>query len=538
MEKCCCESKESKECKECKDCKCENDIISWKKIDKKDHKKAKKEIEIAASVYCGDWDPLHQEIMKGVMLDVIKRTCDKDECKDCPCHDEKLCCGDKCVCGHKCPEECPENCPCGCKDRKNPMCHCYKGDIDFVDHVRNLNKFFMGYCKGEVMKMADVALECFKKVKGFSFPEEGKMKEKCLKSIRKLLYIYHKKGFCQKEIWEKLGIEFWSKRSEERDKKMKHKFKKFVKKVLYYTSTENDKLYQKAACKAIIRAMITTFKAKMRDLKAKFKEEKKECHKFGKMCKDKKFCKGKFIKEHLKSDGVKFITEFMKGQNENIKNALQIARENVFAFAKELKEGKTGAYPLWPQKKQVKTICKIVCECICAAGTEKKSNEFFVDIANRYIKGCVCTCDKKCIKCCRKLFETAIMLNGIKDEAILAIGSRWGGIMCCQNNGKTGCQKEACADFATKWIKDFMPIVSDAVGIAKEIMKDCACKQGCGEYEKKRKCRRMILKYLQLHCIDGKLDKENFTGYLKICKEKMHCKKEEKPNTEAPKVNP
>ncbi len=520
---------------------CREGERTWKTISRCEKEKAKREIEVAVSVLCADWDPLNQDIMKQILLDMVKRTC-KGKCEDfeCQCTEKGCTCECPCICKGDAEDKCKETCSCGCKEPKeSSICQCLTKGTDFIEHVKKLIKGFVGHCKDEVFKMIQVALDSFKRIKGMPLPPvgEGKWGKRLSKAVAKLTYKMHKKGFDQKENWEKIAEKFWTKRSDRRIKRMKKKAKKFSLKVLYYMTDGCDFLYQKVAGKTLTRALLKLWGMKWLH-RMKHKEEKKEAkaeeakrgppfgmgmgmgmgigmgRKFGGgfWKKGMKWC----FKKHLIREGSKFAMEYLSANQENIRTCLSVAKDLVENYYKDQKAQT-------PAEARRKVLEKIVAEAVFKAGGEKKPNEFFADFTKRYLRGAVSTCDKKCVKCCRKMFKLALMLNGVKDQCVVHIASRWGAIMCCQAHGKIGCPKQACADFAAKWIKDFAPLVSEAVNTMHEAMKETAGEEGekfC-EYQKKKMGRRMVLKYLEMNCVEGKLDKEHFKSTMKECKEAM-----------------
>ena len=316
-------------------------------------------------------------------------------------------------------------------------------------------------------------------------------------------------------MYAKFADKFWAKRSEKRQKRLKKKIGESVTRILYYVT--EDPLYQKVAGKILTRSMVKLCHMKWAHHKMTKPEDGKHCggeHAMmrgmgmkGKFWKK----KGKFFKKKMMKEGVKFVLAYLKEVEESVRTLLGV----VTSVADEKMKADPTACCI-----DHELVVKAVSECINETDGEKKPNEYYVDFFKRYFRGYSCCCNKKCIKRCRKFFHIALLLNGFKDTCAIEVASRWGAIMCCQTNGKKGCVETDCAEFAAKWIKDFCPIVLEAMKTYNETVEECK-EEGDkkGEFRKQRIARRMILRYLKLNCVDGKFDKENFKGYVKERKE-------------------
>ena len=504
-----------------------------KKLMKKMKKKAKKEITIALEFLCPEWDCMYKMILMKVILCMLKEKCKsmcgkggvcgkmecckeggectkKECCKEGTC--KKECCkeGGCCKEGECCKKECGKE-ECCTKKAKCPMKKMLKC------MVRELCKCFVGTCKDMIKEMIDVAIASFKKLRGELPPFCKKFKHHFVKAVAKLLHKMHVKGGECKEMWGKIADKFWPKKFEKMECKMKKKAKKVAELAMFYAPGPDCELRKMVGKKCLTQLLVQKWKMHMQMMK--------KCHKDKEECKGKPECKseckepcgekgGKCMKKKMKQECIKFVLSYLKDSEECLKMCTEGAKEAVETAFKDCKK--------CTEKCKMKLIAKIVAKCACCCGCgEKKTKEQCLEFANKYIKGFVCCCDKKCVKRCKDTVKTAMRLVGIKEKCILHIGSRWGAIMCCQTNGKAGCPKDVCAEFTGKWVKDFTPAIVEACNVLKELTKDCCKDCPCGDYEAKTISRKLILCYLKMNCLDGKFNKAHFTAFVNEKKEKM-----------------
>lgn len=297
-------------------------------------------------------------------------------------------------------------------------------------------------------------------------------------------------------------------------KKLKYRTKALAQKAVYYTSPSGcDQLYQIASAKCLSRAMAMLIHKKRSDWMKKRREEGQPPH-FGGMRCGKMGGMKKCIKKHIKHGCVKFAATYLRDMHDQILASLAPVKEAVYSSFKDC--------PEYNEYRKRKLTAKIVAWSVTASYGDKKPAEFYADFARRYIKGATACCSKKCVRCCRKYPKMAMRLLGIADKDVLHVGRRLGALMCCQQCGLKGCSKEATADFAGKWAKEFAPVVTDAVKAGREVMDEYfKDNKDVGDYIKTRKMRRMVLKYLQMtHGGDKKFDREGLKGFIRDIEER------------------
>lgn len=414
------------------------------------------------------------------------------------------------------------------------------------------------------------------------------------KEVAKLIMKMHKKGITKKEDQQEMAKKFIRKIRKGHMKDMKKAAKEVIKKILCYELEGCDPLYRKAVQKTITKAFVkhcfiklSIKREKMHKMMKEFEERSEgrpegepggprdpgmrpphhmggprghfmggpmghhmmgfgmgrhmmgpPSPRMGMMCgphmmrgmgkfRKKMFMKTMFIGFMMKK-GMKFVLEYYKKNEEAIKTCYDTVKELVVAYFKDMKQDDKCV-----MKAMRRVMADIVSGAIYEAGDEKKSKEFFINYAKKYIKGLLCPCKKKCIRKCKHLVKAGLLFNGVKDECVLHIASRWGAIACCQKNGKDGCPESVCAEFTTRWVSDHVPIVTQALEVAKEMkeemMKECKeeCPKKCGDKVKDRFMCKMIFKYLAMNCTDGKFDKEQFKAYIKEFKERMKKEREQ-----------
>eukprot|EP00826_Nyctotherus_ovalis_P024053 TRINITY_DN1855_c0_g6_i1.p1 TRINITY_DN1855_c0_g6~~TRINITY_DN1855_c0_g6_i1.p1 ORF type:complete len:620 (+),score=183.50 TRINITY_DN1855_c0_g6_i1:235-2094(+) len=436
--------------------------------------------------------------------------CDKCQCgcrdKEC-CKDGCKCC-DKCRCGcQKKPDcckggcKCCEKCRCGCCDGK---CGCKteckkEKKMDCTMKIKEVVGKILGSEKAKVLKMMQVGFEAFEKVNGIPIPtERSKATHKFAKKAAKLLCKMQDK----KRQPETAAAKFWKKASDKCMKKLLKKGKELASKMLFYKSCECDNTVRKGIVKAASRALCIA-----RVVKPSCKEEeKKECAKGEK-------CKG---------FAAKFVSEFIDKNKEGAVACSNAIKQALDDFLK-------GAVPpCCVEKFRAKIAPRIIADAIALSNCETKPSDFYVEVANRYIKGGVCFCEKKCVKSCAKVAKIGLLFGGMKGECKAHVAACWAGVMCCRENGKTGCSRETCVEFFKKWIKEFAPTVEEAFKAMEEMKEEF----GKGGRMKCKVMRRVLLEYLKLYCIDGKFDKADFQARLK---KMMETLKEKCCKTEATK---
>jgi hypothetical protein len=459
--------------------------------------KDKHEVKMAVAVMCQDMKPFHQAIVAQIIKASLRGKC---------CHDKPL------------KEEC-----------KRGRGHSKERSQFSAEKVREVAK--------EVLKNKEKIIETTELIMGVlneqRMPkmEETKTDEeekfyhghkRFAKEVAVMILKMWKKGIANKEQQKKLAERCFEKMKKRQMKGMMRGTKRMVERILFYELENCDPVYRKVIETAVAEGFAIQCFLKMA-LKRKEMCEKKE-EKTEEQQKDDKeeFWRHRrgygHWKHFMKGDhrGYKLILKkglesamcYYKKNAEKVKNCFEVVRGIV---EEHFKEDKCC-------KKASKTMAKIV---PAALHEEKDTKEFYADFAKKYIKGFVTPCHKGCEKKCEKFFKVALLLNGVKDKCVIGIASHWGAIACCQANGKTDCVEDACAEFAKKWIADNLSKVTEAAAMAKEMEKefaDCPTAFGKG----KRLVCELILKYLAMNCVDGKLNKEDLKGFLKTHKERLN----------------
>lgn len=468
----------------------------WKKFlkhkegkHKDKEREGKGEVKMAVSILCQDMQPLHQAVVTHLVRDALKGKGPKEERR----RDRKY-----------------------SKERKCP-----------AERVKEVTKEVLKN-KEKIVETTDLIMGTIKE----SMPkiEETKEKEGKLhggykrfaKETARMITKMWRKGITDKEQQKKLVQKYLAKTKRKHMKGMLKGAKEVVEKILFYEIESCDPLYRKAIEKVVADAFVThcflkmTVKRKeMKEFKEKVEQKKEDGEKpwqhrrrgphFGRFMKGEKMGGKKMIQEKLLKKGLKFVLNYYKANEENIKTCFEAIKPIIEEQFKDCKNTcRTGE--------------EIISKALRAAGEEKKGKEFYVDFAKKYIKGCVTPCHKGCVKRCEGLVKAGLLFNGIKDKCVICIASRWGAIACCQVNGKNGCASAECADFIKKWITEHLPAVTEAAAIVDEMVKELSGLPLDSEMKAKF-ISKMTSQYLAMNCADGKLNKDDLKALLKKFKE-------------------
>ncbi len=463
----------------------------------KDKNKAKHEISLAVKFLCPEFEPLYKSVLKRMIISVSKcSSCSKEHCGAAKPKEKHA------GCTHK--DECGADCGCGCK--ADTVKYQAGGDI------RDLAKGIISRSKDEVKHMLDVVVAVIKRLRGHPTPQHGKMKKKIAKKLAKLLHKMHLKAQGHPEWWEPMAEKFLSKRIRKVGKKVKRRCKKLAELATFYFSKSSEdsgcsSLERTVETKCLTRAMtmlvMKTMHAHMKEMA--MRKEDPTVRQPTPPCKT--GCVK--MKRRIEDCCLRFASRYMADIHDEIGICTPAVADVVKQTLKDCTKYGSDA-------KKDKLTGKIVALCMMCAAGEKKTGEYYADVARRYIKGCVACCPKECICCCRRYPKMAMRIAGVKDKCVLHVGKRMGAVMCCQKFGAEGCPKDKVAEFATKWTKEFAPAVEEAVKAAREMFKDEAAEHG--EYMVMFKIRKMSLMYLQLFCQDGKFNKEDFRAHIEKMK--------------------
>lgn len=551
------------------------DEVCDKKNCKKMKKKAMKIICTAVLLMCPEWEDQDREILCRSSLltlkDHYKETCKSGCCQNAcqtGCCQETCkpgCCQEACKCGPSCKEPCAEKeCPIECMIKKNLKCWIGMGkpyikaaiDLTIASYVKafgDLPPQFGPDHKFLIKNAAKVIREMHKKMM------EGeccKGKTECCKTeccggkcgeCKCEGKCQCKEGECKKEAFPielmmKIADEGWHEAMHNKLKKIKKKAKKIAEDATFFCCDCDCDIGKKVMVKLLTKKIMMKLHCmkicgqehikKMCERWGPPKEEAKGAppqqpmHGPGPMCgpppfmgmggKRKHF--GRMFKECIKRDIVIFAGKFVRENCEKVKDFLKMIEEVLKESFKDFKcSGECY------EKCLVKIARECWCQMCCGECTPEKCKETIT----KYVKEIGTCCDKACIKRCKKVFKVVMRLNGVKDQEILRMGSKWGASMCCHVNGIKGCPKDEVAQFAAKWVKDFTPIVVEAFNLHEALLKED--KEGCkGTFKKEHFCYKKLLNYLQWNCFNCKFDKEAFKAHYLKCKEHMKafCEKE------------
>lgn len=535
--------------------------------------KKRQEIIVAIAAMCPEFTPLQLCVGRKLIKNILKHypgehakapqakgeqpceSCKKEckgtcqgMCKEKSCGGMSQCCENvckccmccKCGCQSKCCEggcKCCKSCTCGCqkkvceekcKSAEGEVCKKEKGKSKESEEscarlkdIKHLVKQVFVSEKERTLMMMQTALDTFAKVKGKPVSQESHEPHNWfVKGVVKLMCKMYKKNAFTKEAQEKMGEKFWEKGGSKYLKKMKRKVKNLAKKAVFYNCEGCEKSAQKGVAKAILRAiwgicMAKSICPKLAECKkeGEGKKEESTC----KPCGSTGFVNKKYMKKFLAEGAARFAGQFIQDNKEIILTCSKVVKEAVDAY---FTDNPPHGYI---DKFKSKLISKIIARCIILSGGEKKIESFYAEIAKRFIIGTAHPCSKKCFKSCRKLATTGLTFNGVTGSCKLHLASHWAALMCCHTNGKIGCPKEICTEFFSKWIKDFMPLVEEALKAMEELKEECKeCKEhSMGEWMKCKITSKIVLEYLRLYCPDGKFNKEDFKKSMKEGKEIM-----------------
>jgi len=351
----------------------------------------------------------------------------------------------------------------------------------------------LGSEKEKVLQMTQIAFDAFVKVTGKPLPTDTrKCPHKFAKKAADLICKMRKKSKFDKEFQERMAEKFWQKVKDKDLKKILKNGKELACKMLFYKCNECEEAVRKGMIKASSQALCVA--CAMKPASVQCEEEKKIPGKFKKM-KSKKEC------------SIKFISTFIDTNKESALACSKAIKAPIEEFLKK------NVSPCCVEKFKNKFTPKIIAIAMALSNYEKKADDFYIDIANRYMNS-VCFCDKKCIKSCIKLAENGLLFSGMKEECKIHVAAHWAGVMCCQANGKIGCPKKTCTEFFNKWIKDFTPVIEEGFKALEEVKQEII-KEPCGRM-KCKVLRRILLEYLKLYCMDGKFNKKDFQDRAKV----------------------
>lgn len=354
----------------------------------------------------------------------------------------------------------------------------------------------LGSGKEKTLQMMKIAFDAYAKVE--KRPLESsvnlpcKFARKFSKKVSKLLCKMIEKSKGVKEVQEKMAEKFWEKISDKCLKKTLKKGKELASKLLFYKGN----VCEEVVCKGIIKAasQALCIAVAKRDSSGSFEEERKSVGEENVKGRGKK-SKGGFA--------AKFISQFIDNNSKDALASSKAIKEPIEKFLRET------VSPCCIEKFKAKIIPKVISNALLIPKTGK-NDEFYVELANNYMKS-LCFCDKKCVKSCTKLAKAGLLFSGMKEKCKIHVAAHWAAVMCCKVNGKIGCPKESCVEFLGKWIKDFAPVVEEGFKVLEEVKEKLKGDEHVAAGRKMDKVyRRILLEYLKLYCIDGKLNKDDF----------------------------
>eukprot|EP00826_Nyctotherus_ovalis_P048434 TRINITY_DN5708_c0_g1_i2.p1 TRINITY_DN5708_c0_g1~~TRINITY_DN5708_c0_g1_i2.p1 ORF type:complete len:575 (-),score=214.15 TRINITY_DN5708_c0_g1_i2:109-1833(-) len=507
----------------------------------REHKEGRGEVKVAVAIMCQDMQPIHQAVMARLIKAKLKgeRKSHKEE-------------------EHKKHHG-------GSKERKERFT---------AERVKEVTKELLKD-KESIIESVELIMGVLHEERMKMFPqgEEAKVEEvktlhhghkRFAREVAELISEMRCKGITDKEQQKEMAKKSLEKMRKRHKKDMTRGTKKIVKKILFYELENCDPLYRKVV-EGVVSDAFTAHcfmkmahkRRKMVEMMGKFEARTEEGEQtefrgrggmrgrgfggfrghgwrmhgmhegpwghhmrggpmehFAGKHHGAKFMRTMFQDFMLKK-GLKFVLCYYKENAEDMKACYEAAKGEVEAYFKAINK---------PEEYRTKAMSKALAEIISGAlrdaGEDKKTKDFYVDYAQRYIKGCVTPCHKGCVKRCERLMKAGLRFDGAKDKTVIGVASRWGAVACCQANGKTGCSEDLCAEFSKKWIAAHLPVVAEAVATAKEMANELLSER-FGEGKGERFIGMLTLKYLTMHCPDGKFNKDDFKKFMKERKEKV-----------------
>ncbi len=486
----------------------------------------KHETKVAIRCMCPEDNNITKLVFSTMLRCMIKGACGLSgqcgqTCTKCmPGHTE---CTGYCQCGCKCGSSCGCTCdPRGCQCRKGcnrsectPTSECCQMECGIRNYVANVCKCFLEHKYKEAKEMLKIALDSFRELKGCIPPVCGQPGKDFIKAVCGLMHKMCTKGCCNPERQRCIANKYWINYVENIEHCVKYKAKRIAQKFMRYTrDKECDDLCKQVGVKCLSRGLIMSFLAQklvLHNLKCeeqKKMEEKKDPETKEELCPEGLRYKwkqhNKFWRRCVRRQALCFVHDWLKNYLEPLKICTGLARDQVDTFFKENN--------IHDEYRRIKYISKIVARCMLGTYNEKKTKEAFGESVKKYARGLLINCDKKVLKNSRRKTKLAMKLNGVKDDDVLFIGARFGGISCCRQRGKEGFKEEKCMEFTNKWVKDFTPVVTEAVNAARELIKEC--KELCNN--KFMSCfilRKTTLWYLQMNFTGAKFNREDFNTF-------------------------
>lgn len=452
-----------------------------------------------------------------------------------------------------------------------------KLNIKLEEFIRD----FIRKRKAKVVETLELALDYFKKISPQPLPMlNDKMHPKFAKEIYQLLEEVSELKAHDKVKLTSFIEEFWAKKRATRERKLKRRMKKLASETCYYALDSGNSFYRKATQKLLIRILRKLWlvrwilhrtrcaeKAKAvhegrQEVKGedsncgRGEEQGRECVRrclkrrvVGKLLSccmyrwvsgeiveergirmmfvkemtrspslvlegleksreaEKKEMK-KFFDERMHISGRGVLADYLRDFKEHHKTCFESTTQVVDAYFRENKlQDHLNA------KLHKKTVVRIFTDAMTTFNSKSSPEDYFTKFAGLYMRTRFCNCSKEQMEKCRKLFQVALVGNGVREKEVVQVASNWGTTAYHKKNGEKS-SSEDCAEFAKTWVKDFAPIVKEAFVILKNSI-------GGGYAESDKNQYKLIQKYLEMRCSDGKFDKEDFVGFLNDSRERV-----------------
>jgi hypothetical protein len=345
------------------------------------------------------------------------------------------------------------------------------------------------------------------------------------KDIAHMLIKFHKKTIkcpdVTAECFKKFAECFWMKDYHKHFEKVKKTAKKLAKTAVCYSGCCCD--IGKKVCTKIMQDLIfvklkTNIKIAVAEKK---KEGPKKCCECPKMLKKQLKCKEKM----QKLEALVIATTTMKERCEDVKLLIETVKATVDEFTKDIKECTDCC-----RKKATIKAAHFVFHCVWSEKIEKAKIQ---EHTLKFLKEMYAPCPKECVKKCQKIFKIGAQLHGLVDKDALHVMKKWGAMNCCHVNAKNRCCPDAMMPFAAEFLKKNVPVVSEAINGAREVIKANKICEHMNKYWIKNMLRKRVLGFL---AFEGKFDKGHFAAWFekKLTDYKNLSEKLAKPLCEKP----
>jgi hypothetical protein len=525
MEKGCC--KEGPCPKPCEKGPCEQ--VCPKKFKKKMKCKAMCFIKQLVLLMCPEWTDEYREVMTVICFKMMKMCCPTMGKGPCPKEAE---------CAKKCPKE--------------------KGECPIKCMAMKMVKKFLGCAKEKLKGRLDIGFASLTKVVGQQNTFHPKLRRVIIKSMAKLMYLYHMQcdGGCKKkpcdpckekckeeckgkeeckekcckmeetvpkETLEKIADDFFTEAMYKKFGKFKKKAKKIAKMAVCMLYDVDCCICRKVLTKRVKlklqNKMICMEENQLEEMKKKQEAKEGPCPMMG-MCGGRGGWMQKMMKCCERKELLKFAAAIITERGYKVKECVTVVAEAVKSVFKDKKCDEAC------MNKCIAKISSKVLEFHCEDFNKEEAAKFAV----KYCKEICTCCGKDCWKRCKKTFEVICRISGMRDDRVICMASRWGAYMCCHVNGPTGCKEDDVVSFASKWVKDNGPIVAEAMKLNTQIVEEFYKGKMVGSFRRYHVIGRKMLWYLRWYAGGAKFDKDDFVKYCKRYaeKQKLFCEKEGK----------